>query len=454
MNRRKRDRPATETDDARQVFMIRVHWLFVAQLAACGTPNTTDRRTAPSPTNPPQADPPAQKQDTASARPPHKTLDLDAPAGPAPAWSYALPARPTQLLGREDGWAVARTLQLDQTDAIWTLTAIRDGTKLWENHEPTEWMADLGARGLAVGFAGTIRRLDPKVGTARGPIDIKRVESAELDARTATGRRDAVSVFEDAAHGLYGVTERSLRRLVRPTDATLPDFDSFLSGGAHLWLADGSDVHLLDASWHLQATIGAHEGIESILVDEQGATLAMDGALVRLDPSACTARDRITVPGWRGSEDDDRCWDCSPAPRGCILWSKSLPDELGATAEERELSVDIIAGAPGTIVFSDRVQTRAVAVGDGSDLWSTPTRAFAETARTAEGDVLAVSAAPTTWRLWSLNGTTGAPNWVIERPAAQRDERPDAYDVTLQVAGRWVFAAYGPDLIALVLPDT
>ena len=368
-------------------------------------------------------------------------------AGPEPAWTYDLPAKPAPLLLRDDGWLLARTVEYDENyDSTERLTAVRGGEKLWElEKDTTEQLLDLGARGIAVVAQGSLEILDPTTGevkethrpTGEGVPDF----DAEWDSQPyivlVAADGDTLWVADTDAR-FYRVTKDGAR-----FDGLLPE-ESLDSGarlsvfGEHRWLWEDYDVRILDAKWSVRASMRAHDIMGEVEPDADGATLVVDGEVVRLNVARCSGPGTMDVSNWPHPGDfviEDECEHCRRPPEGCIAWSFPLSEVSNAP-------VGHLRG--GGIVVSNGEKT--VALRDGAELWTAGTGAAGPAA--VSDAVYVFSVEENRSRLWSIEPETGKPTWAVELPGDD-GMLYNTDDITVKAAGPWVVAGYQTRLIGL-----
>jgi len=373
----------------------------------------------------------------------------DVKPGPEPAWTFTFPAKPEPLLVRDDGWALARTIEHDEDyKSTYRLTAIREGTLLWQvEKQTTAQLLDLGERGVAVVAEGQLEFLNPATGEVTRTVRPSGKDTPDFDPEWSS-QPYVVLVAQDGEDLWVADTEARFYRVdVEGNEAKyegrLPE-ESLDSGarlwifGERRWLWEDYDLRVFDAQWSPIASMRAHDFMGSVEVDETGATLIVDGEVVRLNASACKGSRTFAVSGWPHRGDlvmGDECEDCGRAPTGCIAWSKHISDVSNAPVARL---------ADGAAVVSDGEKT--VALREGEELWSAGTMAAGPAA--AGTNVFVVSVEETRWRLWSLDAKSGTAQWATERPADD-SALYNTDDIQLQLAGDWVFAGYDRELIGL-----
>ena len=371
----------------------------------------------------------------------------DAKPGPEPAWTYRFPAKPDPLLVRDNGWVLARSIEFGEDyDSTYRLTAVREGEKAWEIEKTTTaQVLDLGSRGIAVVSEGRVDILDAETGEVTQSLRPSGEGTPGFDPEFGT--QPYVAVIAQEGERLWlGDTDAQFFRVDGDAivyDGALPreslDSDARLwVEGERRWLWEGGDLRIFDREWKVQASMRAHDSMGSVRVDATGATVVVDGEVLRLDGQACRGTDWFAISKWPHRGDlvmGDECENCPPAPAGCVSWWAHVADVSNAPVAVLQ---------DGAVVASDGEKT--LAMRDGETVWSVGTGAAGSAA--VADDVFVVSVEETRWRLWSLDAKSGEANWALARPGNDA-ALYDTDDIHVQAAGPWIVAGFERDVLGL-----
>ncbi|MDC0720264.1 PQQ-binding-like beta-propeller repeat protein [Nannocystis bainbridge] len=383
-------------------------------------------------------------------------LPADIPAGPPPAWSLKLPAKPEALAVAPDGAVLAIVER--------ALVGVRDGAIAWQKLDGLRpWVLVTAGVGV-VAQRDRVLAIDPSNGRELWSVALPSIPDAdEFDdppsAVIAADASDGLWLGDNAARFFRLHPPRCTRSTAKRAapgclvaagalvEETL-DEDALLSVTADgrrilresgvVRMFDGDGANLLDAR--------AHEHGAAFTLGPAGLALVIDNDVVLLDPDRCGG-DAFAPSGWPQpgqlfARELDECPDCPAPPPGCRRWRRFV-DSMGSDAPA--------LGDDGTaLVHTHDGFTRALRLGD--EAWKTATggegpllslgdRALGASTGLAEGDPLA---------LFELAIADGKYLWRTPLPDAGTN---DVDDVVLLAGHGWLIAGFDETLVALQRPS-
>lgn len=415
---------------------------------------------------------------------------VDVPAGPAPAWSLALPSAPRHVAVGSDG-----TVLVVVSDG---LVGVRDGKLAWRKAGDFEpWLVPL--LGLpetwVAGIEDRVVGLDPTTGSERWEARLPPVEGepagggdeADDDELADDGGDDGLEerppkarvrqaawyagglLVGDAEARFFRVdpagcaaatmkTKAKAKAAVEHDPCVAPDGrlpDEMLEDDARL-LVDGRGkrylwetgvVRAFSDDWRTLMTARAHDSLSHVTVTDERLVLIVDDEVVELDPTQCRGEAPFAPSEWpqpgvmfvRGS---DECSDCETPPPGCRRSRTFLRDVTGeAPALTRDGAV-VVHHDGYTLALHEGAPRWKVSTGGGGPLATDGTRVLGFSTALREGDPPGV---------FELHATDGTLRWRTALPV----EVGDLYfsdDIHLALGGPWLAVAYEETLLAIPLP--
>ena len=327
----------------------------------------------------------------------------DVPAGPAPAWSFALPGEQSILHGCDDGSVIAIVEPEGEETEGATMIAIADGKERWRTALPTSpWSIEpLDAKSVLM----VLPRELVAIAIADGK-DVWRVplpaDDSEPEPRALLRESDRFTMIDSARRVLAIDPSRCAKgacidvvgklaeddpeshlrvELYGPVElARVPD------GGLAIVMPDEQRMVVLDAKLHLRFTIESRVALSWAEARSGELVVALDGEVIGVDASKCGDTGDTYAPAtWPPTGKPDwvkeatvreREWD--PTPADCVRWHRPV-----SAAEAADAPIDGFTDA--MIVQSGGF---LYALTSNAETWKSPTKA--QSFAVKHGDRIAV----------------------------------------------------------------
>ncbi len=380
------------------------------------------------------------------------------PAGPKPSWTFTFESEPRALEIADDGTVVA--VAGVESDG---LVGFRDGKVAWRkagDHarwllpvpgSPPTWVAAEENRVVA---------FDPSTGAERWTASLPAL--AEDDGGGTPAVRTAAVSGQDllVVDGEARFFSVSPERCATPPgtegcvetqgqlEGTYFDNDVHLqvdaTGKRYVW--EGDQLRVFSAQMQRSMTIGAHDGLGQVILDDERLVLLIDSDVVVLDPTRCESGTPIAPSGWPQPGalvlSESECEGCVDPPQGCRAWRSFVRD---STYDRPALLDD------GTVVVHAEEYTQAIV--DGTVRWkiglggrgplvTDGRRVFGVSGGLREGEPPA---------LLELDPATGIPRWQIPLNV-EGGESIDGEQIRLAQGKGWLVVSVEQTLTALKLP--
>ncbi len=314
----------------------------------------------------------------------------DVQEGPAPKWTYALPAAPTSLVVSQSGQVVSA---LDDGSVV----AVGNGEQRWAQPVADAFHIELPPAGVAEPMviltnsklvtvdADGKTTLDTKLPVLEDP-DAEEVDEEYADLYPPTFPGPA-TIVRRGDHWLIGDREaRFIEFTPGPCDkgqcmvveGALPDeyFDrgsvmALLPDGS-LLLAEDTTLRLLDRKFVVRFEARAHDSLDGFAVAEDGSILALfDHDLVQLDPIRCQGSRAFAPSSYPQKnrlyfEDSDECPECVAPPAGCVRSRHYVQDSVAdkpVLLNDGTVIVDTMDGTRGLLAGKQRFSLTLGATG-------------------------------------------------------------------------------------------
>ncbi|MEM9453061.1 MAG: PQQ-binding-like beta-propeller repeat protein [Myxococcota bacterium] len=385
-------------------------------------------------------------------------LPKEIPTGPKPSWTFSFESEPRVLELADDGTVLA--VAGVESDG---LVGLRDGKVVWRkagDHarwllpvpgSPATWVAAEENRVVAFDpssgkerWTASLPALPEDDGGGMPAVRTAAVSGQGLLVLDGEGRFFLVNPERCASPpGTEGCVEAQgqLKREYLDSDVQL-HVDA--AGMRYVWEDD--ELRVFSAQMQRLMTIGAHDGLGQVILDDPRLVLLIDGDVVVLDPTRCHSGTPVAPSGWPQPGalvlSESECEGCVDPPEGCRTWRSFVRD---STYDRPALLDD------GTVVVHAEEYTQAIA--DGTVRWKVGLggqgplatdgrRVFGVTGGLHEGEPPA---------LLELDPTTGMPRW--QSPLSVEDGASIYGDDVRLVQGKgWLVASAQQTLTALKLP--
>lgn len=327
----------------------------------------------------------------------------DVPAGPAQAWSFALPGEPSILHGCDDGSVIAIVEPQSEPKEGATMIAIADGKERWRSALPTTpWSIEpLDAKSVLMVLPRELVAIAIADGKEAWRVPLP-ADDSEPEPRAIVREGERFTMIDSARRVLAIDPSRCAKgscidvvgklaeddpethlrvELYGPVElARVPD------GGLAIVMSDEQRIVVLDAKLGLRFALESHAALSWAERRGDELVVALDGEVIGIDASKCgSAGDTYAPATWpptgkpewlKEATVREREWD--PTPAECVRWHRPVSAAESTDAPIAGFADAMIVQSGGFIY----------ALTPSAETWKTPTKA--QSLAVKHGDRIAV----------------------------------------------------------------